>query len=147
VTRKNVCYTKCASYSLYFGSGISITLHASSLSLQLAFLAFQKHIPHYPFNSNIQNVSTFSTEYSLSNFRVMSYLPIDGSVYLFGTSVGHDQLYLRRRREDTRPNMALSLYKWLAPSLPFENSTVQKPWTAPYKYYVFVHLLSETWKM
>jgi hypothetical protein len=86
VTRKNFCYSKGASYSLYFGSGISVSLHASSLSLQLAFLAFQMHIPHYPSNSNIQNVSKFSAEYRLSNFRVMSYLSIDGNVQTSGRS-------------------------------------------------------------
>ena len=40
------------------------------------------------------------------------------------------QLYLRQRRKDTRPTT--TLYLWLAPSLPFENSTGQKPCIALY---------------
>jgi hypothetical protein len=38
-------------------------------------------------------------------------------------------------RQGTRPNMMLSLHLWLAPSLPFENSTSQKPCTVLYQYY------------
>jgi len=47
-------------------------------------------------------------------------------------SVWRGQLFLQRWRESLIPNMALSLHQWLAPSLSFENSNCQKPFTALY---------------
>ena len=52
------------------------------------------------------------------------------NVHLLGTSEWRGQLCLRRRTQDIRPNTTLSLHKWLAPSLPFENSIGQKLCTA-----------------
>jgi hypothetical protein len=53
-------------------------------------------------------------------------------VYSLGTTLWRDQVYLRRWREELGTNMTLSLRELLAPSLPFENSTGQKPCTALY---------------
>ena len=46
------------------------------------------------------------------------------------------QLYLQGWTEDTKPNLILSLHRWLAPSLPIENCTSQKPGTALYQSYI-----------
>jgi hypothetical protein len=46
--------------------------------------------------------------------------------------VWRGQGYSRRRGEELRSNMRLSLRLWLAPRLPFENSTNQKPCTTLY---------------
>jgi hypothetical protein len=43
--------------------------------------------------------------------------------FLLGTSVWQGQLYLRKVRKDTRPNMLLQY--WLTPSLPLDSCTYQ----------------------
>jgi hypothetical protein len=54
-------------------------------------------------------------------------------VHLLGTLSVARSTVLTVAEGKTRPNMALSLRYWLAPSLSFENSIGQKPFTALYE--------------
>ena len=54
-----------------------------------------------------------------------------GRLFAWNFAVARSTVVMEVERR-TRPNITLSLHKWLAPSLLCENSTIQKPCTVPY---------------